>query len=100
MISEEGASALSFIFELAIFTYPLMREYINLKEESIMKRYFKDYGELCKQTGAFYKKHWLGTIIMNIVVFICSAALFWPKWMKKELVDNVKSVFKKEKEED
>ena len=65
-----------------------------------MKKYFKDYGELCKQTGAFYKKHWLGTIIANIVVFIGSAALFWPKWMKEEIVDDVKSVFKKEKGED
>lgn len=64
-----------------------------------MKKYFKDYGELCKQTGVFYKKHWLGTTIMNIVVFFGTALLFWPKWMKKELVDDVKSVFKKEKEE-
>lgn len=32
-----------------------------------MKRFFKDYWELCKQSGKFYKNHWLGIIICNIV---------------------------------
>ena len=63
-----------------------------------MRKYFKDYGELCKQTGVFYKKHWLGIIIMNIVASFSIIALFWPKWTKEEMVDNVKTVFKKEKE--
>lgn len=32
-----------------------------------MKEYWKDYAELCKETGRFYKKHWLGVIVMNVV---------------------------------
>lgn len=33
-----------------------------------MKNFFKDYWELCKQSGKFCKKHWLGVIICNIVI--------------------------------
>ena len=62
-----------------------------------MKTFFKDYGQLVKQTGAFYKKHWLGTIIANIGTFFIMALLIWPKWMKDEGVDMVKSKFKKDK---
>ena len=38
-----------------------------------MREYFKDYGNLCKESGEFYKKHWLGTIILTIV----STLLTW-----------------------
>lgn len=62
-----------------------------------MKTFFKDYGQLFKQTGNFYKRHWLGTIVMNLVVGFVTVLLFWPKWMKEEVVDNIKSKFKKEK---
>lgn len=39
-----------------------------------MKTFFKDYMELCKASGNFYKKHALGTVVFNIasgmVVFL------------------------------
>lgn len=35
-----------------------------------MKEFFKDYGELCKETGRFYKKHWFGTIVLNGVCVV------------------------------
>lgn len=38
-----------------------------------MREYFKDYGNLCKESGKFYKKHWLGTIIM----YVLSIVLTW-----------------------
>ena len=60
-----------------------------------MKTFFKDYGELCKTTGNFYKKHWLGTIIMNVVVSGAIIAVTWPKELKEEVVDNIKDKFKK-----
>lgn len=30
-----------------------------------MKEFWKDYGELLKDTGRFYKKHWKGCLVMN-----------------------------------
>ena len=33
-----------------------------------MKNFFKDYADLCKHSGKFYKDHWKGTIVMNVVV--------------------------------
>ena len=60
-----------------------------------MKTFFKDYGELLKQTGHFYKKHWLGTIVMNVVVSGMMIAVTWPKELKEEVVDNIKDKFKK-----
>lgn len=33
-----------------------------------MKEFWKDYWELCKETGHFYKKHWKGVVVLNVVV--------------------------------
>ena len=60
-----------------------------------MKTFFKDYGTLCKQTGSFYKKHWLGMLITTIVVDGIVIAAMWPKEFKEEVKDNIKSKFKK-----
>lgn len=60
-----------------------------------MKEFFKDYSELCKETGRFYKKHWIGTIAMNLVASGVMIAAYLPKDMRKEAVDKVKSKFKK-----
>lgn len=60
-----------------------------------MKNFFKDYGELCKTAGNFYKKHWLGTIVINVVVSGVMIAVTWPKELKEEVVDNIKDKFKK-----
>ena len=38
-----------------------------------MKSFFKDYAELCKESGKFHKKHWLGMIIMSVT---CGVATF------------------------
>ena len=64
-----------------------------------MKTFFKDYGQLWKDTGKFYKKHWLGTIIMNVVVFIGGIFIFWPKELRNGLVYGIKDKFKKNDEE-
>lgn len=32
-----------------------------------MKKFFEDYKELCKQSGRFYKNHWLGTLVVTAV---------------------------------
>lgn len=33
-----------------------------------MKTFVKDYVELCKDGGKFYKKHWKGTILLNAAI--------------------------------
>ena len=60
-----------------------------------MKRFFKDYGELCKATGRFYKEHWLGTIVLNVVVFLVTVLLTWPKELIESLMDEIKDKFRK-----
>lgn len=60
-----------------------------------MKGFFKDYGELLKHTGHFYKKHWLGIIVMNAVVSGVMVAVMWPKELKEAVADNIKNKFKK-----
>ena len=64
-----------------------------------MKTFFKDYGQLCKDTGKFYKKHCLGTIVMNVVVFIGGIFIFWPKELRNGLIGSIKDKFKKNDEE-
>ena len=60
-----------------------------------MKTFFKDYGQLCKDTGKFYKKHWLGTIVMNVVVSGVMIAVTWSKELKESVAGNIKDKFKK-----
>lgn len=64
-----------------------------------MKTFFKDYGQLVKQTGAFYKNHWLGIIIISFVSGFVTVLLVWPKWMRDDVVDIIKSKFKKNKKD-
>ena len=54
-----------FLFWFATLTASIMEE--QIKEEFKMKQFWKDYGELCKETGRFYKKHWKGAIMRKII---------------------------------
>ena len=65
-----------------------------------MKTFFKDYGQLCKQSGAFCKKHWLGIINLTLVGYALGVLMVWPKELRKEWVDEIKSKFKKESKEE
>lgn len=40
-----------------------------------MKEFVKDYVDLCKQCGKWYKKHWKGYLVMSSV--ICGAEVAW-----------------------
>lgn len=33
-----------------------------------MKEFWRDYGELCKESGRFMKKHWKGCILLNVAI--------------------------------
>ena len=57
-----------------------------------MKKFWKDYANLCKESGNFYKKHWLGVIVLNAVLI--AGEFVW--WKRDEIKDRVKSKIKKE----
>lgn len=57
-----------------------------------MKKFWKDYADLCKESGRFYKKHWLGVIVLNAVII--AGELAW--WKRDNIKDAVKSKLKKE----
>lgn len=60
-----------------------------------MKKFLKDYWNLCKDSGTFYKKHWLGVIILNIVG--SAAVLAW--FFREQIIENFKEKFKMGKKE-
>lgn len=59
-----------------------------------MKQFWKDYGVLCKQSGEFYKKHWKGVIVLNVVVG--GAELAW--FFRHQIKDKIGEKFHKENE--
>lgn len=59
-----------------------------------MKAFFKDYWDLCKQSGDFYKKHWKGTLVLNAVLIGGELIYF----CKDEIVETVKEKLPKRKE--
>lgn len=59
-----------------------------------MKAFFKDYWDLCKQSGDFYKKHWKGTLVLNAVLIGGELIYFY----KDEIVDTIKEKLPKRKE--
>ena len=59
-----------------------------------MKAFFKDYWDLCKQSGDCYKKHWKGTLVLNAVLIGGELIYFY----KDEIVDAVKEKLPKRKE--
>ena len=60
-----------------------------------MGEFMKDYAQLCKDTGRFYKKHWKGVIVMNVVVFAAEVAWIY----KDQIKDAIEDKFNKKKDE-
>ena len=60
-----------------------------------MKEFWKDYGELSKETGRFYKKHWKGCIVLNAVTLGAELAYYQYRYNLFDLDFGKKS--KKEK---
>ena len=56
-----------------------------------MKKFWKDYADLCKESGNFCKKHWLGVIVLNAVIIAGEFA--W--WNRDEIKDYVESKIEK-----
>lgn len=52
-----------------------------------MKQFWKDYWELCKESGRFCKKHWKGYIVLNAAII--GAELAWYKYKTKQIEANL-----------
>ena len=59
-----------------------------------MKEFWKDYGELCKEAGRFYKKHWKGCIVLNAVIIGSEFAYF--KYKDKQFKTFISNLNEKE----
>lgn len=62
----------------------------------MMKTFVKDYVDLCKETGKFYKKHWFGVLVMNAVTIAGTMAYY----NKDEIKDKLEEKFHKKEEEE
>ena len=61
-----------------------------------MKKFWKDYFKLCKDSGEFYKKHWFGVIVMNVVA---TAGIFaW--YGRNEIKNQIEEKFQKKGDEE
>ena len=61
-----------------------------------MRNFWKDYAELCKAAGRFYKKHWLGCILVNVAAVAGELA-----WFDRDVIkDKLTSKFVKENNEE
>lgn len=61
-----------------------------------MKEFVKDYGELWKESGRFYKKHWKGVLALNAVII--GAELAWYKY-KTNQFDKLIRIYPNKEEE-
>ena len=59
-----------------------------------MRTFVKDYVDLCKDSGKFYKKHWKGTILLNAAIVAGEFAWFY----KDQIKEIVKEKFHKDEE--
>lgn len=60
-----------------------------------MKEFVKDYAALCKESGKFYKKHWKGVVLLNVVIVGAEFAWFF----RDRIKDGIKEKFNKGEEE-
>ena len=47
-----------------------------------MREFVKDYVDLCKESGKFYKKHWKGLIVLNALII--GGELAWYTYKTKQ----------------
>ena len=63
----------------------MMKAFIN---------FWKEYFDLCKASGAWLKKHWLGYIILCVVIFFVTfgTSFVQMKWREKEIDKSLKDL--------
>lgn len=61
-----------------------------------MRKFWKDYAGLCKESVGFYKKHWFGVIVLNAV--ITAGTLAW--YGRDAIKDSIEEKFRKKGDEE
>lgn len=61
-----------------------------------MKTFVKDYVKLCKESVGFYKKHWFGVVVLNVVV--TAGTLAW--YGRGEIKNQIEEKFHKKGDEE
>ena len=59
-----------------------------------MKTFWKDYWELCKESGKFYKKHWKGVLVLNAAIIAAETGYLYYK--TKQFEKSLENVNKKD----
>lgn len=59
-----------------------------------MKTFWKDYWDLCKANGNFYKKHWFGVIVIYVISWAATIGYL----QKDEIKEQLESKFQKDEE--
>ena len=60
-----------------------------------MNEFVKDYVDLCKDSGRFYKKHWKGVVLLNAVII--GAEYAWYKYNDKRFRTILRRVLRRRK---
>ena len=58
-----------------------------------MNEFVKDYVDLCKDGCRFYKKHWKGVVLLNVVII--GAQYAWYKYNDKRFKNCIKEGLEK-----
>lgn len=56
-----------------------------------MKEFFRDYKDLCDETGRFMMKHWKGCILLNAAIIGAELAWFY----RHQIKDGIEEKFNK-----
>ena len=59
-----------------------------------MREFVKDYVELCKESGKFYKKHWKGLVVLNALII--GGEYAWYKHSMKKYDAYLNDILKEE----
>lgn len=69
-----------------------------------MKREFnnfwRDYWDLCKQSGKRCKKHWKGYIVLCVIVFIIEFGYFFQDQLKEKITAMTKKIKSKKNQKE
>lgn len=64
-----------------------------------MRKFWKDYAELWKLSGQFYKKHWFGVVVLSVIGSVIGFVMAFCWSLRDYIKKGIKGKFKKEDEE-
>ena len=62
--------------------------------------FWRDYWDLCKQSGKWCKKHWKGYIVLCVIVFIIEFGYFFQDQLKEKFTAMTKKIKSKKNQKE